>query len=223
MRWWHIVNFQEARRPVIEQIKIFHDHTLVIIRLILVGILYLIVYLMFNELTNNTLVSGHTLESVWTITPAFILIILAIPRMKLLYLIEERFEPLTTLKVIGHQWYWSYEYSDFIDLEFESYMVPDNELAFCESRLLERDHRVVLPLGEMIRAVITRDDVIHAWRVPRIGIKCDAVPGRLNQIQFTPSRVGQFYGQCSEICGANHSFIPITLEIVPFRDFIKWL
>ncbi len=223
MRWWHIVNFQEARRPIIEHIKRFHDHTLVVIRLILISILYLIFYLTVNKLTNRFLISGHTLESIWTVIPAFILIILAIPRIKLLYLIEERFEPLITLKTTAHQWYWSYEYSDFTDLEFDSYIVPDNELALAERRLLERDHRVVLPINEIIRVIITRDDVIHAWRVPRIGVKCDAVPGRLNQIQFVANRVGQFYGQCSEICGANHSFIPITLEIVPFKTFTQWL
>lgn len=220
---WHGFEFQERRRPVIKEIKIFHDHSLVIITLILIVVLYLIFYMLFNKIINNSLISGHLVEFFWTIFPFLILIVLAVPRIKLLYIMEESYEPLITLKIIGHQWYWSYQYSDFTDLQFDSYIIPEREINIREHRLLETDCRIVLPINEIIRGLITRDDVIHRWSVPRIGIKCDAVPGRLNQIQFYPNRVGLFYGQCSEICGANHSFIPIAIEIISLKDFIKWV
>lgn len=223
MNSWHQINFQESNSTIIDQIKQFHDHRLVIIIPILFLVLYFLLQLSIWTTRNLYLLSGHLLETLWTVFPGVLLLILAIPSIKLLYLIEERFEPFLTLKTIAHQWYWSYEYADFTNLEFDSYIVDVNDLRLAERRLIERDHRVVLPLGEIIRVLITRDDVIHSWTVPRIGVKCDAVPGRLNQIQFIPIHLGQFYGQCSEICGANHSFIPIALEIIPLKMFIKWI
>lgn len=221
--YWHLIDLCEGASPIIQEIKQFHDHSIVIMSIILILILYLIFFLIHNKLVNNLLITGHTLEMLWTIFPSFILILLAVPRIKLLYLIEEVIEPLLTLKVTGYQWYWSYEYADFLDLQFDSYIVPDSDLEIGQLRNLETDYRVVLPINEIIRVIITRNDVLHCFRIPRIGVKCDAVPGRLNQIQFLPLRAGLFYGQCSEICGANHSFIPIAVEIISFNDFIKWI
>nr|YP_004581399.1 cytochrome c oxidase subunit II [Tubulipora flabellaris]ACB12462.1 cytochrome c oxidase subunit II [Tubulipora flabellaris] len=223
MSFWHKINLQESASPIMESMMIFHDHSMMVMTVILVMTLYLIAFLLNNTLVNNTLLVGHTLEALWTILPSFILILLAVPSMNLLYAMEEVKEPLLTLKVVGHQWYWSYEYADFTDLAFDSYMTIESDLAVGEPRLLETDYRVVLPVNEMVRAIITSDDVIHSWSVPSMGIKCDAVPGRLNQVQFMPNRMGLFYGQCSEICGANHSFMPICLEVISFEDFMEWM
>lgn len=223
MNFWYQINFQEASRPIIHQIKEFHDHILIIMVPIIVLVLYFLFQLIIWRTSNLHLLSGHLLETLWTIFPGILLLVLAIPSIKLLYLIEERFEPFLTLKTVAHQWYWSYEYSDFTDLEFDSYMVSTDDLQIAERRLIERDHRVILPFGEIIRVLITSNDVIHCWSVPSLGVKCDAIPGRLNQLQFIPTRLGNFYGQCSEICGANHSFIPIALEIIPFKSFIQWI
>uniref|UniRef100_A0AAU8L196 Cytochrome c oxidase subunit 2 n=1 Tax=Bryozoa sp. TaxID=2813608 RepID=A0AAU8L196_9BILA len=221
--FWHSLNFQESASPVMESMKIFHDHSLVIMGIILIMISYLMFFLTMNKMINNTLISGHSLETVWTVFPSLILILLAIPSMKLLYAMEESQEPLLTLKITGHQWFWSYEYADFMELQFDSYMLPETDLICGQHRLLETDHNIVLPINEMVRMIITSDDVIHCWTMPSMALKCDAVPGRLNQIQFLANRVGMFYGQCSEICGANHSFMPISMEIISLSDFMKWM
>nr|CAJ57650.1 cytochrome oxidase subunit II [Drosophila tristis] len=142
---------------------------------------------------------------------------------RLLYLLDEINEPSITLKSIGHQWYWSYEYSDFNSIEFDSYMIPTNELSTDGFRLLDVDNRIVLPMNSQIRILVTAADVIHSWTVPALGVKVDGTPGRLNQTNFFINRPGLFYGQCSEICGANHSFMPIVIESVPVNYFIKWI
>jgi cytochrome c oxidase subunit 2 len=143
--------------------------------------------------------------------------------LRLLYLIDETTEPRITLKTVGHQWYWSYEYSDFSEIEFDSYMVPTNSLESSDFRLLEVDNRVVLPYLTQIRVLVTAADVLHSWTIPSLGIKADAVPGRLNQLNVFFNRPGIFYGQCSEICGANHSFMPIRVESVSPMDFLSWV
>ena len=223
MNYWHQVTFQEASSVTMSGIKSYHDHVLMIIIPIVVLVFYCLIQLKTWNYISLFYKTNHILETVWTIFPALLLLVLAIPRMKLLYTIEEVYEPFLTLKTIAHQWYWSYEYSDFTDLEFDAYIVGVHDLNVAESRVIERDHRVVLPLNEIIRVLITRDDVIHSWSIPAIGVKCDAIPGRLNQLQFTPTYAGQFYGQCSEICGTNHSFMPICLEVVPFKSFVQWI
>lgn len=124
---------------------------------------------------------------------------------------------------MGHQWYWSYEYSDFLNLEFDSYIIPEKEMATNNFRLLDVDNRTVIPIGSQIRTLIGAADVLHSWTVPSIGVKADAVPGRLNQVNFYSTRPGLYFGQCSEICGANHSFIPIVIESVPINKFLKWI
>jgi len=166
---------------------------------------------------------AQEIETIWTILPAIILLFLALPSLRLLYLTDELRQPGITLKAIGHQWYWRYEYSDFIDVEIDSYIVPVSDLSPGEFRLLEVDNRVVLPIHLEIRVLVTAADVIHSWTVPSLGVKVDAIPGRLNQLGFTIRQPGVFYGQCSEICGANHSFIPIAIESVNLKSFIKWI
>ena len=155
--------------------------------------------------------------------PVFVLFIIAVPSLKVLYLIDDPFSPNLTIKAIGHQWYWSYEYSDFPDIEFNSYILPESDLTLSDRRLLETDNRLVVPVDSKIRVITTAADVIHSWTIPSMGVKADAVPGRLNQTIFSTNRTGIFYGQCSEICGANHRFIPIKIEVVPIKNFSDWL
>lgn len=150
--------------------------------------------------------------------PIFVLLFLAIPSLRVLYYIDD-IDPYVTFKAIGRQWYWSYELMGF-DLEFDSYMV--SSLGVGEFRLLDVDHRLVLPVGKNIRGLVTGGDVIHCWALPSAGVKADAVPGRLNQINFNIVRSGVFYGQCSEICGANHSFMPIVVEGLSSALFLGW-
>nr|YP_009328071.1 cytochrome c oxidase subunit II [Euborellia arcanum]APD14845.1 cytochrome c oxidase subunit II [Euborellia arcanum] len=188
-----------------------------------VMISYILLTLMGNFYVNRYLLEGQLIELIWTIVPAFTLIFIALPSLRLLYLLDEVNLPSVTLKVVGHQWYWSYEYSDFDSLEFDSYMIPESELDFGSFRLLEVDHHTVLPILGQIRVLVCAADVLHSWAVPALGVKIDANPGRLNQTSFMLNRVGLFYGQCSEICGANHSFMPIVIEGVSSKGFINWL
>lgn len=223
MSTWSNLGLQNSASPLIEQLTFFHDHTLIILVIITVLVRYLIFILFFNKFTNRFLLHGQTIEVIWTIVPAVILLFIALPSLRLLYLLDEINEPSVTLKSIGHQWYWSYEYSDFNNIEFDSYIIPTNELALDGFRLLDVDNRVVLPINSQIRILVTAADVIHSWTVPALGVKVDGTPGRLNQTNFFINRPGLFYGQCSEICGANHSFIPIVIERVPTNYFIKWV
>jgi cytochrome c oxidase subunit 2 len=223
MATWAQIGFQNSASPLIEQLIFFHDHALLILILITTLVGYFIVSLMINKFVNRYLLDGQIIEIIWTVLPAVILIILALPSLRLLYLIDETTEPRITLKSIGHQWYWSYEYSDFRNIEFDSYITPLNSLNESEFRLLEVDNRVILPYLTQIRLLVTAADVIHSWTIPSLGIKADAVPGRLNQLNILFNRPGVFYGQCSEICGANHSFIPISVESVSPSDFLRWV
>nr|ABV71212.1 cytochrome oxidase subunit II [Dicranomyia kauaiensis] len=223
MATWNNLNLQDSASPIMEQLSFFHDHALLIITMITILVGYLMVGLLFNKFTNRYLLSGQTIEVIWTILPAIVLIFIALPSLRLLYLMDEINNPSITLKTIGHQWYWSYEYSDFLNIEFDSYMIPTNELGMEGFRLLDVDNRVVLPMNSQIRILVTAADVLHSWTIPAFGVKVDATPGRLNQTNFLINRPGVFYGQCSEICGANHSFMPIVIESVPSNYFINWI
>ena len=223
MATWANLGLQDSSSPLIEQLNFFHDHTLLILTIITILVGYIIGILSFNKFTNRFLLHGQTIEIIWTVLPAIILIFIAFPSLRLLYLIDEINTPSITLKSIGHQWYWSYEYSDFLNLEFDSYIVPTNELEINGFRLLDVDNRVVLPINNQIRILVTATDVLHSWTVPSLGVKVDATPGRLNQLNFLINRPGLFFGQCSEICGANHSFMPIVIESIPINYFIKWI
>nr|YP_010326832.1 cytochrome c oxidase subunit II [Xanthodes intersepta]UNP54090.1 cytochrome c oxidase subunit 2 [Xanthodes intersepta] len=223
MATWSNLNLQNSASPLMEQIIFFHDHTLIILIMITILVGYLMTSLLFNKYINRFLLEGQMIELIWTILPAITLIFIALPSLRLLYLLDELNNPLITLKSIGHQWYWSYEYSDFHNIEFDSYMVPSNEMLPNSFRLLDVDNRIVLPMNNQIRIMVTATDVIHSWTVPSLGVKVDANPGRLNQTNFFINRPGIFYGQCSEICGANHSFMPIVIESISIKNFINWI
>nr|APX39186.1 cytochrome c oxidase subunit 2 [Chrysolina polita] len=214
---------QDSASPLMEQLTYFHDHTLMILLIITILVTQLLINLFFNEFTHRYLLEGQTIEIIWTILPTLILIFIAIPSLRLIYILDEINNPMITIKTIGHQWYWSYEYSDFKNIEFDSYMIPINELKMFNFRLLDVDNRIIAPFKSQIRMLVTASDVIHSWTIPSLGVKIDATPGRLNQISFSLNRAGLFYGQCSEICGANHSFMPITLESISTKYFIKWI
>nr|YP_009186317.1 cytochrome c oxidase subunit II [Teleogryllus oceanicus]ALO71664.1 cytochrome c oxidase subunit 2 [Teleogryllus oceanicus] len=222
MATWSNLNLQNSSSPLMEQLIFFHDHTLLILLMITVLVTYIMSMLFFNLYTNRFLLEGQTIEIIWTILPAITLIFIALPSLRLLYLLDESMDPLITMKTIGHQWYWSYEYMDFKNtIEFDSYMSAlENMSSF---RLLDVDNRTILPMNTQIRTLVTAADVIHSWTVPALGVKTDATPGRLNQINFMINRPGVFYGQCSEICGANHSFMPIVIESVNLKTFINWV
>nr|ADO13503.1 cytochrome c oxidase subunit II [Maruca vitrata] len=223
MATWSNFNLQNGASPLMEQIIFFHDHTLIILIMITVLVGYLMLSLFFNKYINRFLLEGQMIELIWTILPAITLIFIALPSLRLLYLLDELNNPLITLSSIGHQWYWSYEYSDFNNIEFDSYMTPVNEMNNNSFRLLDVDNRIVLPMGNQIRIMVTATDVIHSWTIPSLGVKVDANPGRLNQTNFFINRPGIFYGQCSEICGANHSFMPIVIESISIKNFINWI
>nr|UFZ13426.1 cytochrome c oxidase subunit II [Protochauliodes humeralis] len=223
MATWSNLNLQDSASPLMEQLTFFHDHTLLILIMITILVGYLMVTLFFNKFTNRLLLEGQTIEIIWTILPAITLIFIALPSLRLLYLLDEISDPSITLKTIGHQWFWSYEYSDFYNIEFDSYMTPYNEMPTNGFRLLDVDNRIILPMLSQIRILVTAADVLHSWTIPALGVKIDATPGRLNQTSFFINRPGLFYGQCSEICGANHSFMPISMESIPTKLFINWI
>nr|UFZ12971.1 cytochrome c oxidase subunit II [Protohermes dichrous] len=223
MATWSNLNLQDSASPLMEQLTFFHDHTLLILIMITMLVGYLMMTLFFNKFTNRLLLEGQTIEIIWTILPAITLIFIALPSLQLLYLLDEISDPSITFKAIGHQWYWSYEYSDFLNTEFDSYMIPMNEMSESNFRLLDVDNRIILPMLSQIRVLVTATDVLHSWTIPALGVKIDATPGRLNQTSFFINRPGLFYGQCSEICGANHSFMPIVLESVSTNSFINWI
>nr|YP_010288390.1 cytochrome c oxidase subunit II [Polypedilum nubifer]UKO31606.1 cytochrome c oxidase subunit 2 [Polypedilum nubifer] len=223
MTTWSALGLQDSNSPIMEQLNFFHDHSLLILILVTSLVGYLMGTLFFNKLNNRFLLHGQTIEIIWTILPAIVLLFIAFPSLRILYLLDEINLPSISIKTIGHQWYWSYEYSDFKNIEFDSYMIPSNEMNIDSFRLLDVDNRVILPINNQIRILVTATDVLHSWTVPSLGVKIDANPGRLNQTNFFINRPGLYYGQCSEICGANHSFMPIVIESTPTNYFIKWI
>nr|YP_009185855.1 cytochrome c oxidase subunit II [Liogluta microptera]ALO70660.1 cytochrome c oxidase subunit 2 [Liogluta microptera] len=223
MATWKTLTVQDSASPLMEQLMFFHDHTLMILLMITTLVGYIMASLFFNKFNYRFLLEGQMIELIWTILPAITLIFIALPSLRLLYLLDEINNPLITIKTIGHQWYWSYEYSDFKNIEFDSYMIPTNEMNNFNFRLLDVDNRIVIPFNSQIRMLVTAADVLHSWTIPSLSVKIDATPGRLNQINFFINRTGIFFGQCSEICGANHSFMPIVLESISPKYFIKWI
>nr|AFI54723.1 cytochrome c oxidase subunit II [Acanthosoma labiduroides] len=223
MATWGNLSMQNANSPIMEQLMFFHDHIMMILIMITIIVSYIMIMMMKNKMINRYLLEGQMIELIWTAAPAVTLVFIALPSLRLLYLIDEINNPIMTIKAIGHQWYWSYEYSDFNNMEFDSYMKPSNELKNNEFRLLDVDNRTVLPINSQIRVLVTSADVIHSWAVPSLGIKIDAVPGRLNQGTMMINRTGLMYGQCSEICGANHSFMPIVIEGSLMKNFTNWI
>jgi len=226
------LSFQDPATPVMEGIVNIHNDImffLISTAILTFWVLFRVVYY-FNESRNeipSKNVHGTVIEIVWTVTPALILTIIALPSFALLYSMDEIIDPSLTVKVTGHQWYWSYEYSDMGEnnegIAFESYMVPEEDLENGNLRLLEVDNRVLIPTNTHIRVIISGGDVLHCWAIPSFGIKIDACPGRLNQNSMFVMREGVFYGQCSEICGINHGFMPIVVEGVNLSNYFNWV
>ena len=230
---WQL-GFQDSAAPGFTGLVSLHNTIgfyLIVISLAVFWVLFsLIYYYNYNKnpIAHKYLTHGTVLELVWTITPALILIAIAFPSFRLLYLMDEVISPTLTIKIVGHQWYWSYEYSDFItdsgeSIDFDSYMIPESDLELGQFRLLDVDNRLIIPVDCHIRLIVTGADVLHSFAVPSLGLKLDAVPGRLNQVSFLAERPGIFYGQCSEICGVWHGFMPIVVEAVPSSDFLVWI
>jgi len=226
--------FQDPATPIAEGIIRFHHDLMFILIFVVAFVSWMLYRVLFffsfkKDVEASSVVHGTTIEIIWTLIPAFLLIIIAVPSFALLYSVDEVVDPAVTLKVIGHQWYWSYEYADYQKasedepLMFDSYILPEDELTVGDFRLLEVDNRVVLPINTHIRVVVTSADVLHSWAVPSFGIKIDACPGRLNEASLFVQRTGVFYGQCSEICGVNHGFIPIAVEALSLEDYVTWV
>lgn len=222
MATWSALGFQDRASPLIEQLIFFHDHAIVVLVIITILVGYIIASLFLNSHTFRFLLEGQTIEVIWTILPAIILITIALPSLRLLYLLDEVNIPTLTIKAIGRQWFWNYEYSDLGTVAYSSYIKPTSEVLGNGFRLLEVDNRVVVPVNRQVRVLVAAADVIHSWTVPALGVKADGIPGRLNQVRFNIRRPGLFYGQCSEICGANHRFIPIVVERTTTNKFLKW-
>nr|YP_010976948.1 cytochrome c oxidase subunit II [Thaumaglossa rufocapillata]WNZ33691.1 cytochrome c oxidase subunit II [Thaumaglossa rufocapillata]WRK68078.1 cytochrome c oxidase subunit II [Thaumaglossa rufocapillata] len=223
MATWNSILTQDGSSPLMEQLTFFHDHTLLILTMITVLVGYIMMSLLSNKLTHRFLLEGQIIEIIWTIQPAITLIFIALPSLRLIYLMDEILNPSLTIKTIGHQWYWSYEYSDFKNIEFDSYMTAQELMKNENFRLLDVDNHTPVPFKSQIRMMVTAADVIHSWTIPSLGVKIDATPGRLNQTSFFSNRASILFGQCSEICGANHSFMPIVIESISSNKFIKWI
>lgn len=226
------VRLQDSASPNQEGIHELYDHIMFYLALIL-GLVSYILYVIVWDFKDNKfaykyLRHGQTLEIVWTIFPAIILLLIAFPSFILLYLCDEVLTPAMTIKVVGLQWYWKYEYSDFISdkgetIEYESYIIPDDMLEDGQIRLLDTDTSIIVPVDTHVRFIVTANDVLHSFTIPSLGIKIDAAPGRLNQVSALIQRTGVYYGQCSELCGVNHALMPIKIECVPINEFIEWL
>lgn len=229
---WQL-GFQDPATPVMQGLIDLHHDVVFFMIVILVFVLWMLTRTLyhFHQSRNpvpEKIIHGTTIEIVWTIAPSLILVCIAIPSFALLYSLDEIVDPAVTIKAIGHQWYWSYEYSDYSQsddqtIAFDSYMIPDDDLEVGQLRLLEVDNRVVVPVNTHVRLIITAADVLHSWAVPSLGVKCDAIPGRLNQVPVFIKREGVFYGQCSELCGTNHAFMPIVVEAVSLENYISWV
>jgi cytochrome c oxidase subunit 2 len=225
--------FQDPATPVMIGLINLHHDIMFLIILIMVSVSWVLARATngFLEEKNSVpvnIVHASTLEVVWTIVPGLVLMVIAIPFFALLYAADELVDPAMTIKVVGHQWYWSYEYSDYEtddgdSLNFDSYIVQEDDLAIGSLRLLEVDNRVVVPTNTHVRVIVTAADVLHCWAVPSFGFKIDACPGRLNQSSIFVQREGVYYGQCSEICGVNHGFMPIVVEAVSLDNYVSWI
>lgn len=226
--------FQDSATPQMEGIEELHNNIMFYLAIVLFTVTWMAFTVIIKFRYNKRPISlkymnhGTLIELIWTITPALILILIAFPSFKLLYLMDEVIDPSLVIYGEGHQWYWSYEYPDFVNnqgefIEFDSYIIPDNDLEKGTFRMLEVDNRVIIPELTHTRFIISAADVIHSYACPSLGIKCDAYPGRLNQASVYLNRKGTFFGQCSEICGILHSSMPIAIQSVSIKDFLLWL
>nr|YP_010381711.1 cytochrome c oxidase subunit II [Augilina tetraina]UDL72086.1 cytochrome c oxidase subunit 2 [Augilina tetraina] len=221
MTTWMKFNLMNSASPIMEQLIMFHDHTMMIIMFIMIMVMMMMSMMLKSKFSSRNILENQFLETLWTVIPAVTLIFIALPSLKILYIMEEMINPSITVKVMGHQWYWTYEYSDKKKMEIESYMI--NKPKTSEFRLLEVTNRLILPFLTQTRMIISSSDVIHSWTIQSLGLKMDAIPGRLNQSSILLKKPGVFFGQCSEICGMNHSFMPISMESINMKSFIKWM
>ena len=228
------IYFQDSATPQMEGLVELHDNILFYLAIILFSVGWILASIVKNYtdhepiITSKYLNHGTLVELIWTITPAIILVLIAFPSFKLLYLMDEVSDPAMAVLAEGHQWYWSYQYPDFLNsdeefIEFDSYLIPESDLQNGGLRMLEVDNRVIIPELTHVRFIVTGADVIHSFACPALGIKCDAYPGRLSQVSVFINREGTFYGQCSEICGILHSSMPIVIECVSIEKFLAWL
>jgi cytochrome c oxidase subunit 2 len=222
------MGMQPPATPVKDRLQDLNNELLVITTLITIFVLGLLVYVItrFNEKANPTpsRTSHNTVvEVIWTVVPVLILVIIAIPSFKLLYYMDRTQQADMTIKVTGHQWYWTYEYPDQGGISFDSNIIPEDELKPGQKRLLEVDNRLVVPVGTNIRVLVAGTDVMHSFFIPSFGVQQYAVIGRLNETWFNVEKEGVYYGQCNQICGVNHAFMPIAVEAVSKDDFNKWV
>lgn len=225
-RDWQL-GFQDSHTPVMERIASFNSLLFWIIVGIAIFVLGLlaVILIRFNKKRNPTPQKwshNSILEVIWTVVPVIILLVIAIPSFRLLYFMDRAEDAEMTIKAVGHQWYWTYEYPDLGDVEFDAIMLEEDELEEGQLRLLETDNRVVVPVDTTIRLLTTADDVIHSWAIPAFGVKLDSVPGRVNETWFRVDKEGIYYGQCSELCGTYHGFMPITVEVVSKEAYAEW-
>nr|ABB92701.1 cytochrome c oxidase subunit II [Vanhornia eucnemidarum] len=222
MNIWSNLTLQNACSPLMENMILFHDHVMINIISIITLTFMIIINLNKMSFTYRSFMDNLFLESIWTIIPMVIFLLLALPSLTFLYLTESMDSPSMTIKSIGHQWYWSYEYPEFNNFSFDSFMLKDNS-STNNFRLLDTDNRSILPMLTQIRVLTTSNDVIHSFAIPSMGIKMDCIPGRINQSSLYFMRPGLYYGQCSEMCGVEHSFMPLVFEINSPNYFIKWM
>jgi len=225
---WQL-SFQEPATDLMSDIISFHSYILMpIITGISILVLFLLLYIAFRFNSSRNQVASTTthnavVEILWTVIPVVLLIIIAIPSFRLLYVSETIPKADLTIKAIGNQWYWSYEYPDYGDIVFDANMLNDDELSDPKLRLLETDTQIVVPVNKVVKLQITSNDVLHAWTIPAFGVKMDAVPGKLNETWFKANQEGLFYGQCSELCGPKHAFMPINVKVVSEKEFEDWI
>ena len=225
---WQL-SFQEPATDLMSDIISFHSYILMpIITGISILVLFLLLYIAFRFNSSRNQVASTTthntvVEILWTVIPVVLLIIIAIPSFRLLYVSETIPKADLTIKAIGNQWYWSYEYPDYGDIVFDANMLNEDELSDPKLRLLETDTQIVVPINKVVKLQITSNDVLHAWTIPAFGVKMDAVPGRLNETWFKANKEGIFYGQCSELCGPKHAFMPINVNVVSETEFENWI
>lgn len=223
MSVWGQLGFQEGIRTIIEMLNYFHDYMVIILFIILVFVTYVFTFVISTGRLDKYTMDSHLLETIWTIVPMVILCFMAFPSLYLLYLIEDVRRPSLTVKVIGHQWYWEYQYSNsWLTVRFDSFMIKERN-SYALFHALDVDNRLVLPTSVNLLFLITSADVIHSWTIPSLGIKADAIPGRLNSLIRISPFSGLYYGQCREICGSNHSYMPIVLEFVPVSVYSSYV
>ena len=223
MSVWGQLAFQEAIATYIELLNYFHDYIMYLLIIIIVFVTYVFMVIMFMEKVDKYTSDSHVLETVWTVVPIIILLFMAFPSLYLLYLMEDASSSRVSVKVVGHQWYWEYEYiNSWFKHSFNSYIVRDfSENGMVGFHSLDVDNRLVLPTNTQLLFLVSSADVLHSWTVPSLGFKVDAIPGRLNNIQTLSIFSGVYFGQCREICGSNHRYMPIVLEFIPVSAFLN--